>query len=65
MIAATQQAQPVDVFAPILSALSSSSVVITWQIPGQPNGVITEYQVFIEGQEVATKGLHVNRGAKV
>ncbi|XP_077990481.1 usherin-like [Glandiceps talaboti] len=50
VIAATLQAAPIDVYTPVLSALSSTSVIITWQIPGQPNGVITEYKVYMEGE---------------
>nr|XP_006813188.1 PREDICTED: usherin [Saccoglossus kowalevskii] len=47
--AATLEAPPADVFAPGLNAISSTSIVITWQIPGQPNGVITQYQIYREG----------------
>ena len=38
---------PEDIVDPILSVLSSSKIQITWEAPLTPNGVITEYKVFL------------------
>ena len=38
---------PEDIADPTLSVLSSSEIQITWKAPLTPNGVITEYKVFL------------------
>lgn len=38
---------PEDIVDPTLSVLSSSEIQITWKVPLTPNGVITEYKVFL------------------
>ena len=44
-ISYTREAIPEDVHPPILKALNAFSIEIRWQIPGQPNGVITGYNI--------------------
>ena len=43
VIITTSEALPDIIFAPIVSNVSSRSLVLTWREPGLPNGVITEY----------------------
>lgn len=49
MVAATLQAAPENLFDPTLAALTSESILITWQEPGLPNGVIQEYSILQTG----------------
>ena len=49
VVAATLQAAPENLFDPTLTVVSSSSIRITWQEPGLPNGVIQEYSILLTG----------------
>ena len=42
---------PVGVFAPQLSVISATEIMVTWSEPTIPNGVITEYRIYIDGPE--------------
>lgn len=42
---------PVGVFAPQLSVVSSTEIMVQWSEPITPNGVITEYRIYILGPE--------------
>ena len=45
----TPEAPPEGLTAPTLMVLSSSSIQVSWQLPSQPNGVITVYRAFRTG----------------
>ncbi|XP_041469805.1 usherin-like [Lytechinus variegatus] len=49
VVAATLQAPPGNLFNPLLAALSSDSIQISWQEPGLPNGVIQGYSILLTG----------------
>ena len=38
---------PANLSAPVVAALSSSSISITWSAPEEPNGVIVIYTIFL------------------
>ena len=43
---------PEGILPPSLQATSPTSVRVMWSVPGQPNGVIQRYVLFLNGQEV-------------
>ncbi|KAM5300669.1 usherin [Glossophaga mutica] len=43
MFVRTPEAAPMDLSAPVLKALGSACIQVTWKPPRQPNGVITNY----------------------
>ena len=45
----TPEAAPEGITAPVLAVTSSSSIDVRWSPPSQPNGIISQYQVFREG----------------
>ena len=45
----TPEAVPEGITAPVLTITSSSSIDISWSPPLQPNGIISQYQVFRDG----------------
>ena len=45
----TPEAPPEGLFAPTLTVLSSTSIRVSWQLPQQPNGIITVYRAFRTG----------------
>jgi hypothetical protein len=44
-VAATLQGRPAQVAPPVASALSATSVIVNWTVPGLPNGQITNYTI--------------------
>ena len=52
-IVTTKSDTPTDVSPPILSALSSTSILVQWSVPGTPNGEIQQYILYrkIAGNE--------------
>ena len=60
----TPDAPPEGLTAPTLTVQSSTSIEVTWAAPTQPNGVITEYQVFRNGGGSVNESIYVgqNRG---
>ncbi|XP_021347323.1 usherin-like [Mizuhopecten yessoensis] len=55
-IATTYSASPSGLDPPVLRALSSTSVQVTWQPPVQPNGPIRNYTVFENNNVVFSAG---------
>ena len=45
----TESDTPEGVFSPQLEPLSSSSIRVTWTVPGSPNGVIQRYVLYLNG----------------
>ena len=45
----TPEAAPDGLTAPVLTVISSSSIEVMWSTPSQPNGIISQYQVFRDG----------------
>ncbi len=50
--ATTDEGTPMNLTEPILLPLSATSVSITWAEPQQPNGVITNYTIFLDGTPI-------------
>ena len=48
----TDQAAPDGLSALVLTASTSSSISITWTVPAKPNGVISSYTLFRNGQKI-------------
>ena len=44
---ATLQAKPEQVLPPIIVALSSTALQLTWALPLKPNGFIVEFDIFL------------------
>lgn len=61
----TLEDSPEGVVAPSLVALSEMSIQVTWNVPAQPNGVITSYAVYLNGSQVATVNGSSDRRAVV
>ena len=58
---ATLEALPEGVSDPVISNLEARSLVITWQQPSQPNGVITEYVLtLVSNGTVLLRGLQLS-----
>ena len=51
MVAATLQAPPDNLFDPVVTPITATSLRITWREPGLPNGVIQYYQVVLTGED--------------
>ena len=60
---ATAQAPPDGVLPPNLSVMNTTTLGANWSPPGEPNGIITGYQLTVQGggkqQTVTTTGLSV------
>ena len=60
---ATAQAPPDGVLPPNLSVMNTTTLGANWSPPGEPNGIITGYQLTVQGggkqQMVTTTGLSV------
>ncbi|XP_041351149.1 usherin-like [Gigantopelta aegis] len=50
-------APPTDMAPPILRVMSSTSIEISWDLPVNPNGVITSYDVRRDGRLIYTNSL--------
>ena len=48
----TYEAPPTVVQSPILTPLSSSAICIEWEVPSEPNGVVTAFYVFRNGTQI-------------
>ena len=60
---ATAQAPPDGILPPNLSVMNVTTLGATWSPPAEPNGIITGYQLYVQGggkqQTVTTTGLSV------
>ena len=50
--ATTPESSPEGIPKPLLSARGAESIFVQWEVPNQPNGVITNYAVVVNGTEV-------------
>ena len=50
-------APPTDMAPPILRVMSSTSIEVSWDLPANPNGVITSYDVRRDGRLIYTNSL--------
>ena len=50
-LAQTAESSPEDLGPLILVTKTSESLTLTWNSPGKPNGVITSYALFLNGEE--------------
>ena len=55
----TPEAAPEGITAPVLTDISSSSIEVSWSTPSQPNGVISQYQVFRDGGGMQNVSVYV------
>ena len=46
---ATAQAPPEGILPPRLSVINTTTLGATWSPPAEPNGIITEYQLHLQG----------------
>ena len=57
----TPEAAPEDISAPTVSVTSSSSIEVSWAAPSQPNGVISQYQVFRDGGGLLNESVYIGQ----
>ena len=60
----TPEAAPEGITAPQLMVTSSSSIDVSWSQPSQPNGIISEYQVFREGGGELNMSVYVGQNGQ-
>ncbi|XP_029354432.1 usherin [Echeneis naucrates] len=51
-LAVTEEAPPTDLPAPMLKVTGPESVEITWRPPAHPNGIITAYELYRDGEVI-------------
>jgi hypothetical protein len=56
---------PSGLNAPAVSALTFSSIMVSWQSPSQPNGIVTQYSVLLDGNQVFTTSLNSTLSAQL
>ena len=54
---ATNPGAPQNITAPVLTPMTSSSILAKWIPPGIPNGIITGYRVLFDNREIPVSGV--------
>ncbi|XP_064622303.1 usherin-like [Lineus longissimus] len=50
----TKDGTPVGLNAPTLTVVSDNSLRVTWTAPSNPNGEITAYNIYVDGENITT-----------
>ena len=57
----TPEAAPEGISAPRVRVTGSSSIEVSWDVPVQPNGFITRYQVFRDGGGLMNESVYIGQ----
>ena len=56
----TEQASPTSQPAPSVTTLGDTQLLVEWEAPSEPNGIITEYRVFQRGDPFEGEGENIS-----